>query len=305
MSACSLQFTDEELETDNLERVSHQLISAFSTSGFAYVSNSAIPETLLERVRSTAKEFFHLPTDAKDKYRLAEGKINGYSGLEMEKFANQERGDYKEAFDFNLENIKNQLNWPDEDVPGFSRTVAEFFEKASRLAERLLLLIGYGLKLDSSTFLKQCHNLTTCQLPYSSLMRFLYYPPLPENLEEGTVRLGEHTDYGTITLLFQDEVGGLQVRRNDGVLVDAIPIPGTVLVNIGDLLQRWTNDRLVSTPHRISHSELKSRERQSIAFFVHPDPNIEIVCLDPLGRYEPVLAGKYYKSRNDEAYNYR
>lgn len=129
-------------------------------------------------------------------------------------------------------------------------------------------------------------------------LRLLYYPAMTE-LKEGQVRLGEHSDYGTITLLFQDQIGGLEILQKEG-FVPARPIEGTILVNIGDLLQRWTNDKLVSTIHRVvvPHEELRRlTARQSMAFFVHPDNDVIIECLDGSGHYPPITSLEYLNQR--------
>ncbi|CAB4042505.1 UPF0676 -like [Paramuricea clavata] len=123
-------------------------------------------------------------------------------------------------------------------------------------------------------------------------------------LKEGQIRLGEHSDYGTITLLFQDQSGGLEIRQEQG-FVSARPIEGTILVNIGDLLQRWTNDKLVSTRHRvvIPKEELRRQTaRQSVVLFVRPDNDVVIECLDGSGHYPPITALDYLNQRLNATY---
>ncbi|KAH3842120.1 hypothetical protein DPMN_115608 [Dreissena polymorpha] len=136
----------------------------------------------------------------------------------------------------------------------------------------------------------------------ATTLRSLYYPPLtPESpIKPGQIRLGEHSDYGTITLLFQDEIGGLEVEIPGHGFVPVTPIPETVVVNIGDLMQRWTSDALVATKHRVLIPEVelkKQLHRQSVAFFVHPYDEFLIKCIDGSDKYEPVTSGDYLKQR--------
>ena len=131
-------------------------------------------------------------------------------------------------------------------------------------------------------------------------LRLLHYPPSGPGAGEKT-GAGPHTDYGNLTLLATDDVGGLEVRTRDGEWIEAPPLPGAFIVNIGDCLMRWTNDVYVSTPHRVVNRS--GRERYSIAFFYDPNPDAEVAvipsCVEPgeSVRYEPVLAADYLKLR--------
>ena len=137
----------------------------------------------------------------------------------------------------------------------------------------------------------------------------MHYPALPDsfNAQAGESRAGEHTDYGSITLLFQDTAGGLEVRTRACEWIAATPIPGTVVVNTGDLMQRWTNHVFCSTPHRVN---LRSshRERYSIAFFCHPNHSANIRCISTCSdaenppRYAPISAGNHLLERLNATY---
>ena len=137
----------------------------------------------------------------------------------------------------------------------------------------------------------------------------IFYPPQEVGAEEEVFGVAPHTDFGLLTLLWQDDNGGLQVReRSSGGWIDAPPLPGTFVVNVGDLLGRWSNDRFASTPHRVINRS--GRERFSIATFYDPDFG---AMVDPraLGaaegeaRYEPVTAGQHILNRFDQAFGYR
>jgi isopenicillin N synthase-like dioxygenase len=135
-------------------------------------------------------------------------------------------------------------------------------------------------------------------------LRLLRYPAAP-NQSDADVGAGVHTDYGNITLLATDDVGGLQARRRDGRWIDAPPLTGAFVVNIGDCLMRWTNDIYVSTPHRVINTS--PRERYSIAFFFDPNPDAEVAAIpsyltEGAPKYPPILAADYLKQRLDATY---
>jgi isopenicillin N synthase-like dioxygenase len=142
-----------------------------------------------------------------------------------------------------------------------------------------------------------------------AVLRLLHYPPQPEQADAGQIGAGEHTDYGNITILLTDNVGGLEVRRRDGEWMAAPTIPGAFICNIGDCLMRWTNDVYVSTPHRVVNRG--GRERYSVAFFLDPNPEALVACLPTCvsaerpARYPPVEAADYLRGRLDATYKFR
>ena len=189
--------------------------------------------------------------------------------------------------------------WP-ESIPEFQKVNKEMFESCRELGIRLCELIGLGLGLDRH-FFTDCHK-SVGIANNGTALRSLYYPPLADRLqiEPGQVRLGEHSDYGTITILFQDDTGGLEVEIPGKGFVPANQMPGAALVNIGSMMQRWTCDRLIATVHRvrIPNSEAKRRKaRQSFAFFIIPDDDVMIQCLDRSKKYEPIRAVDYLDYR--------
>ncbi len=150
---------------------------------------------------------------------------------------------------------------------------------------------------------------TTRHNQQNHTLRLLHYPPLQTSPKPGQVRAGEHSDYGSLTLLFQDGVGGLEVQTTSGEWIAAPWIPGTVVVNTGDLMQRWTNHIFCSTKHRvmIPNDERVKQSRYSVAFFCHPNDDTEIACLESCQKqqspiYPPILAGEYLVSRLQATY---
>ncbi|TMS05422.1 UPF0676 protein [Larimichthys crocea] len=171
----------------------------------------------------------------------------------------------------------------------------------AELSLRVLRVMAYSLGLDPEVFLSTHRLIGTDE--NGTTLRSLYYPPVnSEKAKEGQLRCGEHSDYGSITLLFQSSEG-LQVRRRSGEFIYAPCIPGTVLVNIAELVQRWTSDQFVSVLHRVLLPPVgESCTRQSLAFFVQPDDEALITCCDGSNKYPPVTAGAYLIERFNDSY---
>ena len=179
--------------------------------------------------------------------------------------------------------------WPDMD--GFRETMLAYFDACTTLGLSLHRAFAQDLGAPLDYFEDKLERST-------AIVRLLHYPTAGG---KETVGAGAHTDYGNITLLSTDDVGGLEVRDRSGAWVEAPPMPGAFVVNIGDCLMRWTNDVYVSTPHRVFNRS--GRERYSIAFFFDPNPEAAVVAIPscvPTGetpRYPPVRAGDYLTYR--------
>ncbi|EXJ91339.1 hypothetical protein A1O1_04451 [Capronia coronata CBS 617.96] len=285
------------------EEVANQVYEAFSTVGFIYLKDFGIPQSRIEEIFGLAKTFFELPLAEKLKYKLQDPSVNqGYTGDGAEG-----HNDHKEAYEH-----RRFINarCPDEsELPGFRRTLDDFYKQCLSLAMNVLKCLAMVLKLGDDFF-------TTITTRADPQLRILHYPPLERSVIEsqGHARIMPHTDYGLCTLLFQDSTGGLEVDPyHTGKFTSVPPIPGTVLVNIADLLQRFTNGRVKSTRHRVVSppAHIFRGEvlppRYSIPFFVHPDPE---TLIDPIllydgeqKLYEPVNAKEYRDWRT--ARNYR
>jgi isopenicillin N synthase-like dioxygenase len=133
----------------------------------------------------------------------------------------------------------------------------------------------------------------------------LHYPPHPGAFDGTQYGAAPHTDYGNVTILWQDETGELEVRARDGDWIAAPPVPGAFVCNIGDCLMRWSNDVYVSTPHRVVNRS--GRERRSVAFFLDPNADAPVECLALGGppRYPPTTGAAYLKERLDATYAFR
>ena len=232
------------------------------------------------------------------------GGNRGYSGLMHEALDPKRGADLKEAFNIGLDLAPDDpeivarapfrtLNvWPDLG-PVSATTMLAYFDACAALAGAIHRAFARDLGLPLDFFLDKFDR------PMATL-RLLHYPA-PAGA--GEIGAGEHTDYGNITLLATDDVGGLEARTRAGAWIAAPPMPGAFIVNIGDCLMRWTNDVYVSTPHRVVNRS--GRERYSIAFFFDPNPEAQVEaipsCLAPgeAARYAPILAADYLRMRLD------
>jgi isopenicillin N synthase-like dioxygenase len=285
-------------------RIAKKIGRACRDPGFFYVSNHGIPAEMTEGIFGAAKSFFALPTEAKTDLSIAKSKTNrGYVGMAEERL-DPKHPDLKEAFNVGLDldpgdpavianmPFRGVNVWP-KTMPQLRNTVLDYFNAVWRLGCDLHMAIAVDLGLPSNFFSDKFDR------PMATL-RLLHYPPriAPKPSNFGA---GEHTDYGSLTLLLTDDVGGLEVRRRDGVWVSAPHIPGTLICNIGDCLMRWSNDIYLSTPHRVTRPT--GRDRYSIAFFLDPNPSTVVECLPGCStatapsKYPPILAADYLQSR--------
>jgi isopenicillin N synthase-like dioxygenase len=199
--------------------------------------------------------------------------------------------DVKESF-YLGEVAHGPNQWPDPALlPGFRVAMETYAAAMQTLARRLMSLYEVALGLPAGHFDGFMHN------PICTT-RLLHYPPQPAQAAPGQIGCGAHTDWGALTLLAQDDAGGLQVQTTAGDWIDVPPLAGALVVNVGDLMQRWTNDRWVSTPHRVIN-RLSGRDRWSIAYFFDLDGDAAIeplaacVSAERPARYAPITAAEH------------
>jgi isopenicillin N synthase-like dioxygenase len=295
--------------TDRL-RVARLIDEACVAIGFFTVTGHGVPDGVSRDLRAAARAFFGMPLATKQRASPTDARTpRGYHAAGGETLAAANDGvapaDLKEFYhvgpvdvgddpyytsargrQFFLPNI-----WP-ADPAEFRAVATTYYRAMHRLVAFLMRLTALGLGLDESYFDDKVNRSV-------GTMRLNYYPPQHRPPLPGQLRAGAHTDYGGLTILNgEDAPGGLQVRGRDGGWTDVRTAPDEFVVNIGDLLMRWTNDRWLSNLHRVVNPPLddaRTASRLSIAFFNHPNWDVMIECVAPAGaaRYQPVMSGDY------------
>lgn len=252
---------------------------ASTETGFFYLKNFGIETINIAQVFAESRSFFAL-SQARKRELLLDVTNRGYDGLEAQSFQPGRPGDLKESFRLTAEpNPQHRRNpsaawnflvnksnkWPSE-LPRFREVTLSFLSRCGDLVDGILVAVEEAIDMSKG-------QLTNSHSKRNHTMRLLHYPAIQGQVKDGQERCGEHTDWGTLTLLFQEGQGGLEVRRRTGEWIFAPPLPDCVLVNIGDQLQAWTAGRLVSTPHRVrvAGSPDTAIDRYSIALFCFVD----------------------------------
>jgi isopenicillin N synthase-like dioxygenase len=295
----------------SLRQAAAAIRSACTTVGFFYIRNHGVPGPILKRATDAAREFFAHPSHIKQRVKV-NARHRGFHALGGATMYHASKPDHKEFFGIGLElpesdpsvvageALRGPNNWPDF-MPSLRPALYDFYDASGECGADLLRAVAVSLEVPEDFFASR----------YQKRMQrtqMVYYPPQPANAGADQFGVAPHTDYGCITLLWQDEVSGLQVKELGGEWIDAPPIPDTLVVNVGDLLARWSNDRFRSTPHRVVNRS--GRERYSIATFYDPtygaivdpcDLNLE----GEAPRYAPVAAGDYILGRINDTMAYR
>lgn len=291
-----------EPSRDEWLRVGKSVAEAFQNIGFVYLKNHGVPETQVSSLVASGGRFFDLDLKTKNKYPRNPEKQQGYVEVDREKFdPTNFKHELREAYDIK----RSDGEFPDGEVPALRRDADAFINTCKALSLRILKAMALGIDLDESFFVDTHQEI--CSDNNASCMRLLHYPPVPEDVPAEAIRCGAHTDYGTITLLFQDDIGGLQVRDRQNQWVNADPVPGAILVNVGDILQFWTTDKFIATEHRVLIPKEEKRmkaSRRSVVFFVHPDDPVLIKPLDTSSTYPIVTAREHVLRRFKETYTY-
>ncbi|XP_077453153.1 uncharacterized protein LOC144071701 [Stigmatopora argus] len=308
MSIPVVDFSASSLEVENisnadLHQLSRGLKVAFTEVGFVFLENTGITQAEVDRVMDVSRSFFLQPDHLKQPFSrktFPNSPNHGWVSLETERLNPQKPGDLKEAF--NLSSLHPDIKWPtSKEVAGFQDIQTAFFHRCTELSRRVLRVMAHSLDLDPDIFLNAHRQIGSDE--NGTTLRSLYYPPVKSELaKDGQLRCGEHSDYGSITLLFQSD-GGLQVCQRSGEFICVPRVPGAVLVNIADLMQRWTSDHFVSVLHRVLLPPVGiSSTRQSLAFFVQPDDEAVVACIDGSDKYPPVRADAYLMERFQHSY---
>ena len=282
-------------------------------SGFFLVAGHGIPRQVIDDWFAASREFFELPVPRKALCAPdADSLHNGYHGMSVSTLAQGEGAasppDLREYFMIGRLDLAgpyfqsdaarrfyHRNIWPD--APGAFRATAEAYYRATeRLGARLMRLFALALGLPAAYFDDKIDR-------HFAVLSSIFYPVREAPPQPGQLRAGAHTDYGSLTILAPtDAPGGLQIMAKSGAWVDVPYVADAFVINIGDMMARWTNDRWVSTLHRVVNppaSAAPVKPRQSVAYFLHPNYDAVIECLpgcasaEVPARYAPILAGEY------------
>ncbi|KAH8822596.1 hypothetical protein DL96DRAFT_1618403 [Flagelloscypha sp. PMI_526] len=277
--------------------------------GFFYVSNHGIAECIFGDILSAMKEFFSLSLE--EKLQIENKKspnFKGYSPLLSGNNDPNNDGDLQEGFEFGYEPVVDSgvadngfmgANvWP-ESLPSFRVKALSYYHAALKLGKSLFPLFALALDLPETFFDDKTKN-------SAALMRLLFYPPQTGPVDDRIMGIGAHTDWECFTILWQEpEIQALQVLNADKQWINAPPIPGTLVINLGDQFARWTNDIFKSTVHRaINRSGV---QRYSIPLFFGTDYEVKLEPIPGCGppKYEPIItAGEYVKMKLKETYGH-
>ena len=282
-----------------LREVAGEIDFAYSQVGFGLITNHGVDQSLIDNVFAASREFHAQSFEQKMQIEINEFQ-RGFLPIRSGATPAEAKPNQCDSF-----MILHELAEDDPDVlagapmagpnqwpaglPGFREKVTAYEQTMHELGMRLVRAIAVALGADPYDLDRHFEHPTT-------FLRLLHYPPLPPGSPSDLFGSAPHTDYGFVTILAQDDVGGLQVGTTDGKWIDVPCIPGSFVVNTADVLHRWSNRRFISTPHRvISDSE---HHRYSVGFFFDPDLHTEIVPLPSRVSPEnpassPVIYGEY------------
>jgi isopenicillin N synthase-like dioxygenase len=283
----------------------NQLGRAYEEVGFVAVKNHGIPDDLIADLYKYVQEFFSMPLETKRQYEI-QGLAGqrGYTSFGKEHAKGSDAPDLKEFFQFGQtveDNDPIKSEYPDnvqvKDIPAFYPTFVKAYRAFEKSGNALLQAIALYLGLDEHYFDNYVHN-------GNSILRAIHYPPITQE-PKSAIRAEQHEDINLITLLVGASADGLQILTKQNEWVPVTSLPEQIVVNVGDMLQRLTNNRLKSTTHRVVNppKEKWGTSRFSIPFFLHPKSDMNLACLDGCvdaahpKAYPDATAGEYLDER--------
>jgi isopenicillin N synthase-like dioxygenase len=299
------------------KRIALEIGRACRDIGFFYLVHHGVPQGLVDRVFDEARRFFALPAERKAEIAIEKSRCHrgwfALGGENLDPAKQRQAGDYKEGIkigrDLPLDHplVKAGLplhgpnQWP-SGLPGWKETMQEGYGALSRLGREIMHAFALALELPENHFDRWLTG------PMATLGP-LHYPPQTGRITEERIGAGAHTDFGCLTILAQDPVGGLQVRNSARRWVDAPYLPGSFVVNVGDMMERWTNGLFTSTVHRVIN--VSGKDRYSLPFFFDPDFNADLsvlrTCTGPGNppKYPPTTGGQHLLDRINATFDYR
>ncbi|SDQ74286.1 isopenicillin N synthase family dioxygenase [Flagellimonas zhangzhouensis] len=287
------------------EKFVKEIGAAFEDIGFVALSGHFLSDELVDNLYAEIKKFFELPQDVKDSYEIEGiGGQRGYTSFGKEHAKGKKEGDLKEFWHFGQyveDNPKLEAEYPDnvevKELSGFNNTGKETYKMLEKTAKYVLRALALHLGLEETYFDDYIKN-------GNSILRPIHYPPITEE-PKNAVRAAAHGDINLITLLMGAHGKGLQVKDHEGNWVDAIAKPDQLMINVGDMLSRLSNNKLKSTIHQVVNPprELWGTSRYSIPFFMHPVSDMPLNCLENCidqehpKEFEDITAGEYLHER--------
>ncbi|OJW82704.1 MAG: flavonol synthase [Bacteroidetes bacterium 46-16] len=283
----------------------NDLGKAYEEVGFVAVKNHGIPDELIAHLYQYVQDFFALPTETKAEYEIPElAGQRGYTSFGREHAKGSDAPDLKEFFQYGQDVEDNdpvKSEYPDnvtvKEIPPFTPTLHDAYKAFERSGMALLQAIAIYLGLDEHYFDPHVHN-------GNSILRAIHYPPITQE-PKSAIRAEQHEDINLITLLVGASADGLEILSKEDKWVPVTSLPEQIVVNVGDMLQRLTNNKLKSTTHRVVNppKEKWGTSRFSIPFFLHPKSEMSLACLDSCinethpKAYEDYTAGEYLDER--------
>jgi len=287
------------------EKFVEEIGAAFEDIGFVALSGHFLSDKLVENLYAEIKKFFNLPQEVKDEYEIEGiGGQRGYTSFGKEHAKGKKEGDLKEFWHFGQyveNNPKLEAEYPDnvtvEELPDFNEVGKETYKMLEKTAKYVLRALALHLGLEETYFDDYIKN-------GNSILRPIHYPPITEE-PKNAVRAAAHGDINLITLLMGAHGKGLQVKDHEGNWVDAIAKPDQLMINVGDMLSRLSNNKLKSTIHQVVNppKELWGTSRYSIPFFMHPVSDMPLNCLENCiddkhpKAFKDITAGEYLHER--------
>jgi len=283
---------------DSNNDIIKQIYDSLSNQGFFYITHHGLSTEELQFILNQSKKFFEIPVEEKKRIARKDNiGSNGYVAIGVENLDDNQPGsiDYKEAMDICVSDphpLYASNQWPDEVyLPGWRKNVEEFTKKLQIIGDILLQAFGVAMGVSAGFFAENYFE------NQSSIVRFLRYPP--SNGKD--LGCGAHSDYGILTLLLQDDIGGLQILYN-GKWIEVPPIKDSFVINVGDCVEYITNGKFKATKHRVINNST-TKERYVVALFHEPNINLKLDTLPAFKQYpdpfpnRPSLYGQHLSSR--------
>lgn len=285
---------------------------AAESVGFLYLSGHGVDPAVIDAAFAASRRFFELPLQ--DRLKVSVNSAHrGFIQMSNATVAGGTKPSMNESFLAGLDlgpldpdviaktPLHGPNQWP-EGLDGFREAIEAYQAAMWRLGHHVLRAFALALEIDEEFFVPYFVR----PMPF---VRLLHYPSQSLDRADDEFGISPHTDYGFVTFLAQDAVGGLQVKRRDGGWIDVTAVPDTFVVNIGDMLMRWTNDRWISNQHRVINTT--GCERYSVPYFFDPAYHVRVECISTCkgpghpAKYDPITWGEYLKQKFDASYAYR